>query len=58
MIKINFFGDFVVRDVDKLMISNDLNELISSADYNCLNFEAPLKGKSDDQIKNRDLQYQ
>lgn len=51
MVRINFFGDFVIHDVEKLSVSNDLATVISTADYNCLNFEAPLIGKSGDIVK-------
>ena len=51
MIQINFFGDYVVKDVEKLSISDELNTLISTANYNCLNFEAPLVGAEKNHIE-------
>ena len=42
MIKINFFGDFRVRDVSCLRFGNELQALLNSSDINMLNFEAPV----------------
>ena len=39
---INFFGDFLAPSVNELQLSDDISEIISSADYNVVNFEAPI----------------
>lgn len=41
--KINFFGDFVAREVDNIHLSPKMKDYISNADYNVVNFEAPIK---------------
>lgn len=40
--KINFFGDFVIHSSNNIKISNDLRQQIKCADYNIINFEAPI----------------
>ena len=39
---INFFGDFFAPSVIGLQLSDDIIEIISSTDYNVVNFEAPI----------------
>lgn len=41
--KINFWGDFFAPTVEGLMISEELQGIVSSADFNVVNFEAPVK---------------
>ena len=43
--KINFFGDFVIQN-QLPTIGSRLYELISSSEYNVVNFEAPIHTKS------------
>ena len=43
MLKINIFGDFVAGSIGGLALSPSLHETVSSADYNIVNFEAPVK---------------
>jgi poly-gamma-glutamate synthesis protein (capsule biosynthesis protein) len=40
---INFFGDFVVNDSKRISLSSDIITMLKSADYNAVNFEAPIK---------------
>ena len=47
MLQINFFGDFVCTNVSKLSLSEDLNNILLKSDYNCLNFEAPLRSNTE-----------
>ena len=44
MIRINFFGDFVAHNVNSLKMDIHLDELISQADINVVNLEAPAIG--------------
>lgn len=41
--KINVFGDFVVEDVSILSMSDSLKSTIESAEFNVVNFEAPIR---------------
>lgn len=43
MIRINIFGDFCVEYLNGLSFSKELDDLLSQADVNALNFEAPIK---------------
>ena len=40
--RVNFFGDFVVSDASSLLINDKLINIIKEADYNVVNFEAPI----------------
>lgn len=51
MIKINIFGDFVARNPDNIRIDAGLCEIINQVDINVCNFEAPIEGVGNHQIK-------
>lgn len=40
--RINFFGDFVAKEVDNLQLSSDIASVLLNAEYNVVNFEAPI----------------
>jgi len=42
MIRINFFGDFKIKDISKLRFGDNLLALLEESDVNLLNFEAPI----------------
>ncbi|MCI7356947.1 MAG: CapA family protein, partial [Parabacteroides sp.] len=50
MLQINFFGDFACTNVSKLSLSEDLKNILLNSDYNCLNFEAPLRSYEEQKI--------
>ena len=49
--RINFFGDYITKDPYSISISDNLRSIINSADYNVVNFEAPLEGYGEKQHK-------
>ncbi len=40
---INFLGDFVVQNSKRISLSSNIDAVLKSADYNAVNFEAPVK---------------
>ena len=42
MVNINILGDFCVKDLNGLMISEELQGILNAGDINALNFEAPI----------------
>ena len=42
MIRINFFGDFKADSVEGLCLSDDILNIIQSAQGNAINFEVPI----------------
>lgn len=49
MIRINFFGDFVSKDPERIVFSPEITDLLHNSSLNVVNFEAPVK-KNDNAI--------
>ena len=43
---VNFFGDFMAKDFTPSVIDRDLRQIIDSAKFNVINFEAPIHSPS------------
>ena len=46
LFRINFFGDFVAPNVENLILQDSVKEYLNSADFNVINFEAPIQNKA------------
>lgn len=55
---INIFGDVVISDIDSITIDSSLKDAIARADYNVVNFEAPIKTDGAASLKSGPSLYQ